>query len=482
MGTVTRAKHQLRTDYKPSGDAVAESAPQRPRVRRRFWLLLVLTVAGGGIAQLISGPVSAGHNNQPAQIAAISPPQATSPVTSVVSVNTAPVSASTYPNKSVAVAGAETTALTVHRGDTLGKLFAKAHLSADDMRAILIVGGETARLKRIHPGQVIAISHDDSGRILSLSMKLDDDHKLEVEKTANGYQTSVADVPTETTLAYAHGVIENSLFDAATRAGLSDPVIMQLIHLFGWDIDFSHDIRSGDSFTVLYQKIRRQDEPITDGPILAAEFVTPGKTYRIARFTDPSGNTDYYTPDGRSVRKELLRAPVAYTRISSGFSMHRMNPILHIVRPHFGVDYAAPMGTPIVAAGDGYIVFRGPKAGFGRCIIIRHGGGFSTLYAHMSRFRSGLHIGSRVQQDQVIGYVGESGEATGPHLHYQIMVDGVPRNPRTVNLPSAEPLLAKYRPVFTRTFTTLLAEMSNGGVTRVASTTGNSTVKANTAH
>jgi len=480
-GIVAKAKHQLRTDYKPSGNAVVGSTPRRPRVRRRFWLLLVLTMTGGGVAQILSGPVSAGHNSH-AQVAISSPLPATSPQASVSNALSSALVASTSPNKPVAVPGAESMTLTVRRGDTLGRLFAKAHLSADDMRAILALGSETARLKRILPGQVITVSHDDDGRIQSLSLKLDDDHKLEVEKAANGYQASVINIPTETTLAYAHGVIENSLFDAATRAGLSDPVIMQLIHLFGWDIDFSHDIRSGDSFTVLYQKIHRQDEPITDGPILAAEFVTPGKTYRIARFTDPSGHTGYYTPDGRNVRKELLRAPVTYTRISSGFSMHRMNPVLHIVRPHYGVDYAAPMGTPIVAAGDGYIVFRGQKEGFGRCIIIRHGGGYSTLYAHMSRFRSGLHVGSRVKQEQVIGYVGESGEATGPHLHYQIMVDSVPRNPRTVKLPSAAPLLAKYRPDFTRTFTTLLAEMSNGGVTRIASTTGNSTVKANTAH
>ena len=482
MGTVTKAKDQLRADYKPSGDADGDSAPRRPRVRRRFWLLLALTVAGGGTFQLVSGPVSAGHSDQAAQVAAISLQQKSSVVAPVGIATSAPLSASTSPNKPVAVPGAETMALTVRRGDTLGKLFAKAHLSADDMRAILAAGGESARLKRIHPGDVIAINHDDSGHILSLSMKLDDDHKLAVEKAAKGYQASVVDIPTETTVAYAHGVIENSLFDAATRAGLSDPVIMQLIHLFGWDIDFSHDIRSGDAFTVLYQKIHRQDEPVTDGPILAAEFVTPGKTYRIARFTDPSGDTDYYTPDGRSVRKALLRAPVFYTRISSGFSLHRMNPILHYIRPHYGVDYAAPTGTPIMAAGDGYIVFRGQKAGFGRCIIIRHGGGYSTLYAHMSRFRSGLHIGSHVKQEQVIGYVGESGEATGPHLHYQIMVNGVPRNPRTVRLPSAEPLLAKYRPEFDRELTTLLAEMSNGGITRIASTANSTTVKANTAH
>ncbi len=482
MGTVTKANTQLRADYKPSATADADSAPRRPRVRRRFWLLLLLTVVGGGIVQLLNGPASAGYNHTAAQVAAISTQQTPAAVASMGIANSAPVSASTSPNASVAAPAAKTIALTVHRGDTLGRLFAKAHLSSDDMRAILAVGGETAQLKRIHPDQVITISHDDNGHILNLSMKLDAAHRLEVEKSADIYQASVADIPRETTVAYAHGVIENSLFDAATRAGLSDPVIMQLIHLFGWDIDFSHDIRSGDSFTVLYQKIHRQDEPVIDGPILATEFVTPGKIYRIARFTDPSGHTDYYTPDGRSVRKALLRAPVAYTRISSGFSLHRMNPVLHIVRPHYGVDYAAPTGTPIVAAGDGYIVFRGPKEGFGRCIIIRHGGGYSTLYAHMSHFRSGLHTGSHVKQDQVIGYVGESGEATGPHLHYQIMVDGVPRNPRTVSLPSAEPLLAQYRPDFTRELTTLLAEMSNGGVTRIASTTTGSTVKANSAH
>lgn len=481
MGTVTAASRQLRVDYKPSGEAYIESV-RRPQVRRRFWLLLVAAVAGGGVFQLFSGPVSAGHDSRVALIAPPAQPAAAPPSAFVQDTNPEPVSAIASATKSVAGAGVETTELMVHRGDTLGRLFAEHHLNSDDMRTILAVGGDTAHLKHIYPGQIITVGHNDSGRILNLSMKLDDAHKLEVEQAATGYQASIAEIPTETTLAYAHGVIENSLFDAATRAGLSDPVIMQLIHLFGWDIDFTHDIRSGDSFTVLYQKIHRQDDAATDGPILAAEFVTPDKTYRIARFTDPSGHTGYYTPDGRNVRKALLRAPLAYTRISSGFSLHRMNPVLHIVRPHYGVDYAAPTGTPIMAAGDGRIVFRGRKEGFGRCIIINHGDGYSTLYAHMSRFRSALHDGSRVKQDQVIGYVGMSGEATGPHLHYEILMDGVPRNPRTVKLPSAKPLLAKYRPDFTRTLSTLLAEMSNGGETRVASTTSNSTGKVSTAH
>jgi murein DD-endopeptidase MepM/ murein hydrolase activator NlpD len=481
VGTVTATSSQLKVDYKPSGEGHAER-PYRPRVRRRFWLLLVLTLAGGGLLQLFSMPLSAGHNGHAAVAAPGSQQLAGLPAIATNSPETAPPVAGSLPIQAAAAAGVESTALTVRRGDTLGRLFAKNHLSTDDMRAILALGGKTLQLKHIYPGMVITIGHDDNGRIFDLGMKLDDGHRLEVKKTAAGYQATVTEIPTDITLAYAHGVIENSLFDAATRAGLSDPVTMQLIHLFGWDIDFAHNIRSGDSFTVLYQKIHRQNEPVIDGPILAAEFMTADKTYRIARYTDPSGHTDYYTPDGRNVRKALLRAPVAYTRISSGFSLHRMNPVLHIVRPHYGVDYAAPTGTPIVAAGDGNIVFRGRKEGFGRCIIIKHGGGYSTLYAHMSHFRSGLHTGSHVKQDQVIGYVGESGEATGPHLHYQIMVDGVPRNPRTVSLPSAKPLPAKYRPEFDRTFNTLLAELSNGAGTRVAGAVAGSAAKANTAH
>ena len=485
MGTVTRAKDQIRADYKPSGTAHSEPLP-RPQVRRRFWALLAVAVTVGVAVQIISGSVNAGHADRVPAIAtakpsSASPPSATAGTQPSI---TFPASTSTTTASNQALPAAITTVLTVRRGDSLGRLFNKAHLSSVDMRAILVLGGVTARLKTIHPGQHITVRHDDSGHILGVSMQLDDDHKLEVLNDNNGYRASVVNIPTEITVAYAHGVIENSLFDAATRAGLADPVIMQLIHLFGWDIDFSHDIRSGDSFTVLYQKIHRQNEPVMDGPILAAEFTTQDKTYRIARFTDPAGHSGYYTPDGRNVRKELLRAPVAYTRISSGFSLHRMNPVLHIVRPHFGVDYAAPMGTPIVAAGDGYIVFRGREEGFGRCITIRHGGGYTTLYAHMSRFRGGLHVGSHVKQDQVIGYVGESGEATGPHLHYQIMLDGVPRNPRTVKLPGATPLLAKYRPEFDRDFNTLLAEMSNGGTMRVANANANAsgTTKANTAH
>ena len=337
------------------------------------------------------------------------------------------------------------------------------------------MGGDTAHLQHIRPGERITVGYANNGRILSLQMPLDDAHGLDVERKGNSFSAGVIGIPVEISVAYGHAVIEHSLFDAATGAGLSDSVTMQLIHLFGWDIDFARDIRSGDSFAVLYQKIHRPGRPVSDGPILAAEFTARGKAYRIVRFTDPAGHTDYYTPGGRSLRKTLLRAPLNYTRISSGFSLHRMNPVLHIIRPHYGVDYAAPTGTPIEAAGDGRIVFLGREEGYGRCVIIKHGGGYSTLYAHMSHFRRGLHPGSRVTQDEIIGYVGMSGEATGPHLHFEIRVDGIPRNPRTVKLPSAHPVLARYRPEFDRTLGVLLAELNSGGEVRVAGNGGSGT-------
>lgn len=469
---------QLRVDYKPSGEGYIHYTPMW-RARRRFWLLLAAAVMGGGVFEFFSLPApNLGQSNSAVSIISKAAPAATAtsapvPVSAQIAANSAPPPLPP---------GAENSKLAVRRGDTLGHLFVRNDLSRADLASIMHLGGVVTQLRNIHSGEIIDVIHDAGGHVLGLSMQVDDAHRLQVQQTASGYRAEVVDIPTETSVAYAHGVIENSLFDAASRAGLADQVTMQLVHLFGWDIDFHHDIRSGDSFSILYQKIHREGQPVTDGPILAAEFTTGGKTYRIVRFTAPDGDSGYYTPDGRSVRKALLRAPVAYTRISSGFSLHRMNPVLHFIRPHYGVDYAAPMGTPIVAAGDGRIVFRGRKEGFGRCIIINNGGGYTTLYAHMSRFRSGQHVGSHVKQDQVIGYVGESGEATGPHLHYQIMVDGVPHNPRTVKLPSAAPVPAVYRPEFTRDLGVLLAQLSNSSETRIATTASSNTAKVVTAH
>lgn len=481
---MTAPASQLKVDYKPSGEPYIHTVRPAPLVRHRYWLLLAGVLAGAGGFQFFSAHAagSPAHDIRAALAAPSSAPAEIATTPDQITATATPASSPAPANAMPAPSG-EITELKVRRGDNLAGLFAEHQLNPGDLHAILALGSPVARLKRIRVGETIRVQHDADGRVLGLSLQLDEAHTLDIRRGTQGYTAQVSDIPTDISLAYGHGVIENSLFDSATRAGLDDPVTMQLIHIFGWDIDFAHDIQSGDSFTVLYQKIHRQGQPVTDGPIVAAEFVTRDKTYRVVRFTDSAGHSNYYTPDGHSVRKTLLRAPIDYTRISSGFSLHRLNPVLHYVRPHYGVDYAAPMGTPIKAAGDGRIAFRGWKTGFGNCIIIDHGGGYSTLYGHMSHFRRGLHAGSHVQQDQVIGYVGETGEATGPHLHYQIMLDGVPRNPRTVKLPNAAPIPVKFRPEFELDANTLLAELSNGGEVRIASAANSgSTGKVGTAH
>jgi murein DD-endopeptidase MepM/ murein hydrolase activator NlpD len=222
---------------------------------------------------------------------------------------------------------------------------------------------------------------------------------------------------------------------------------MDMAGIFEWDIDFIQDVRVGDEFTVIYEELWRDGVKLRDGQIVAAEFVNQGKTFRAARFLDESGRASYYTPEGRSVRKAFIRAPLNFTRISSGFDPSRRHPVLNTIRAHRGVDYAAPTGTPIRAAGDGKVLFRGVQGGYGNMIILQHGSNITTLYGHMSRFGS-ARTGARVNQGDVIGYVGSSGLATGPHLHYEYRVNGVHRNPRTVALPPADPIGAEQQAAF----------------------------------
>ncbi|HSN17674.1 MAG TPA: M23 family metallopeptidase [Gammaproteobacteria bacterium] len=420
-------------DYKPGLKA-------RLRVRRRYWLPFVLVATGALAYQvLIPAPASASFT------AAAAP----SPVPPPVSL-APPVPSLTTADFRVA------------NGDTLAELFDRRNLSASDLAAIISAGHGSDRLKRILPGDVIHVQYTPDAHVQDLRMQYDDAHMLDVARGADGsYGATVSEIPTTVTSAFAHGVIENSLFDAAGRAGLSDSTTMNLIQIFAWDVDFAHDIQSGDSFTVLYQKIQRAGHAVVDGPILAAEFKTGGHDYRVVRYTDPHGVSGYYTPDGKSIRKALMRAPVSFSRISSGFSLHRRHPILGYTRAHQGVDYAAPTGTPIHAAGDGRVVFVGLKGGYGKCIVIDHGGGYATLYGHMSRFKRGMHAGLHVKQEQVIGFVGMTGLATGPHLHFEVHVYGVPRNPRTVVLPNVAPVTTQYLADFDRSSKGLLAQLTD---------------------
>ena len=350
--------------------------------------------------------------------------------------------------------------LEVRPGDTLSGLFSRNALSLDDLNTLMSVGGPTARLRTLMPGDRLALRVSSGGRIIGLSVDIDESRRLEAERVARGYAVRTVEVPLEHRTVVASGTIGSSLYASAADAGLSGPLTMALAGIFGYDIDFLQDLRRGDRFAVLHDEIWRDGTKLRDGPILAAVFENDGRTLRAIRFAPIGERPEYYSADGRSMRKALTRNPVDFARVSSGFSLARLHPILNRVRAHQGVDYAAPTGTPVRAAGDGKIVFRGVRGGYGNVMVIQHGATYSTLYGHLSRFAPGLAVGSRVIQDQLIAFVGATGLATAPHLHYEMLVNGVHRNPRTVDLPDAAPIPTALRPGFQADAARLLRQLA----------------------
>jgi murein DD-endopeptidase MepM/ murein hydrolase activator NlpD len=336
--------------------------------------------------------------------------------------------------------------LLVKRGDTLEVLFRRNGLSLTDLAAMVALPDASAALKILRPGDRLAIAHRD-GQVLSLQREIDEIKLLSIARSESGFAASTIERAVDMRTTTAHGVINSSLFEAGAAAGISDRTTMDMAGIFEWDIDFIQDVRDGDTFTVVYEELWRDGVKLRDGQIVAAEFVNQGKPFRAARFNDASGRAGYYTPEGRSVRKAFIRAPLNFTRISSNFNPNRRHPVLNTIRAHRGVDYAAPTGTPVRAAGDGKVSFRGVQGGYGNTIILQHGGNVTTLYGHLSRFGTARN-GARVNQGDVIGYVGSSGLATGPHLHYEYRVNGAHRNPRTVPLPPADPIAADQQTAF----------------------------------
>lgn len=356
---------------------------------------------------------------------------------------------------------------TIRSGDTLDQLFRKHDLDLGALAAIVALPEAHDYLRLLRPGDELVIEHDGS-QLVSLYRELTFTSALRVSRGESGYVAEILERPVETQSRLAYGRIETSLFQSAAEAGLPDKLIMSLAGIFAWDIDFVLDIRSGDDYYILYEEIYQDGKFVTTGNILAAEFNNNGRTFRAVRYVDAAGRADYYTPEGRSVRKAFIRAPVDFTRISSAFNPNRRHPVLNTLRAHEGVDYAAPAGTPIKAAGDGKIIFRGRKGGYGNCIVIQHGGNITTLYAHMSGFAKSAGLHHRVRQNDVIGYVGSSGLATGPHLHYEYRLNGVHRNPRTVELPEADPIRKEYRADFLARSAPILDELQNYKRTQVA--------------
>ena len=365
----------------------------------------------------------------------------------------------------------EKTEYIVRRNDTLDRIFRQLGLSLSDLSNIRSVDGIREQLDSLRPGDAITLIHD-AGSLVSLSRRISETEVLTVSRETDGFKSTIASTPLEIKQTRASGTIDSSLFVAARGAGVSPELIMHLANdIFGWKIDFALEIQRGDRFDVVYEQKFRDGEYIGDGRILAAGFVNAGSSHRAIYFESTDGKIGgYFAPDGRSMRRQFLRAPLDFTRISSNFNPRRRHPLLNTIRAHKGVDYAAPTGTIIKAAGDGRVDFVGTKGGYGRVVILEHGAGISTLYGHMSRFAKGLGRGQRVAQGQTIGYVGSTGAATGPHLHYEYRLNGVHKNPRTVPLPDAAPIPIAYMPEFQERSGTLLAELDRASAPSVAAT------------
>ena len=344
--------------------------------------------------------------------------------------------------------------LTIKRGDTLDRLFRRNNLNLGHLAMMMDLPDAAPYLKKLIPGDELTIQHNED-KLVSLYREISLTSAVKIDKEESGFSATLIDRPLDIQRKTVSGSIDTSLFESAIASGITDKTVMNLAGIFAWDVDFVLDIRRDDNYSILYEELYQDNEYVGDGEIVAAEFNNNGRTIQAIRYVDKDGRSDYFTPDGQSVRKAFLRAPVDF-RVSSSFNPSRRHPVLKTVRPHRGTDYAAPRGTPIKASGDGKVIFRGVKSGYGNVVILQHGGNITTLYAHMSKFASSVRNGTRVRQGQTIGYVGKTGLVTGVHLHYEYRLNGVHRNSRTVKLPQADPIRAEYRQEFLASLETIL--------------------------
>ena len=338
----------------------------------------------------------------------------------------------------------------IDQGDSLSTLFSKAGLGATELYAIVNADQKGKQLTKIHPGQSIAFNLNAENELQQLRYIKSPTETLLITKNSTDSSYKFAELVREYEIKtrQAQVSIEQSLFLDAKNAGMDDNLIMELATLFGWDIDFSLDIRGGDSFDIVYEELYLDGEKQKNGNILAANFFNQGKRFSAIYYEKVNKEGAYFTENGASVRKEFTRSPVDFARVSSRFNLKRKHPIMHTIRAHKGVDYAASRGTPIKATGDGKVILAGRKGGYGKTVVIKHGQRYTTLYAHLNAYARGIRSGKKVRQGQVIGYVGSTGMATGPHLHYEFRVNGSHRNPLTVKLPRAIPLKGEEKQRF----------------------------------
>jgi len=351
--------------------------------------------------------------------------------------------------------------LEIERGDTVSQIFTRLKLNPRELHQVMGLGEVTKTLNLISPGEELKFFTID-GKLQELIYQIDEINALHIRRENDRFVASKINTNLDKRIAYASATIDQSLYIAAQEAGIPGSLTMELATIFDWNVNFVLDVRPGDRFSVVFEEFYLDGKKISNGKILAAEFINNGKVYRAVRYTDAYGDANYYAPDGTSLRRAFLRNPVDFTRISSKFGK-RMHPKLNRMRNHNGVDFAAPMGTPIKAAGDGKVTFVGKKGGYGNVIILQHGGQYQTLYAHLKSFKRNLSMGDKIKQGQIIGYVGMTGLATGPHLHYEFRINGEHRDPLTVKLPGASPITTASRLDFklnTQGYLTLLDTLS----------------------
>jgi len=331
----------------------------------------------------------------------------------------------------------------IQRGDNLTSLLVRIGISDEEAAQFLRNDRKAEALSRqLVPGKTFSahVTHDGELETLTFPLNGERPNALVIKRTPDGFSANTQALNVEAKISLKSATVQHSLFGAADDAGIPDSIAVQLAEIFGGDIDFHRDLRKGDKFSVVYETASYLGKPVGTQRILAAEFINDGKTYRAFWYQPNHSFGGYYTENGHSLRKAFLRSPLEFSRITSGFSSARYHPVLRETRAHRGIDYGAPTGTRVKSTGDGVVDFVGVQGGYGKVVMVRHPGTRTTVYGHLSGFASGVRKGSRVSQGEVIGFVGATGIATGPHLHYEFRVDGVHRNPLTVALPDATPL------------------------------------------
>jgi len=344
-------------------------------------------------------------------------------------------------------------------GDTITALF-KDHFTPQEIHRLSRQSKEIFPLTGICAGRPYQVCLTD-GNFESFLYEIDEEEQLLIKKGDEGFEIERIPIPYTVETEIVHGRIESSLFTAVANAGEAPELAMRLADIFAWDVDFILDIRQGDSFRALVEKRYREGKPSGYGRILAAQFVNQGKTFNAILFKDGERSAAYYDADGRSLRKAFLKAPLSFTRISSGYTMRRYHPITKTWKSHPAIDYAAPTGTPIKTVGDGTITRIGYTRGNGNFIEIRHVSGYASIYLHMSKFARGMSKGKRLSQGQVIGYVGSTGLATGPHLCFRMRKNGAPINPARIKAPAAPSVSAQNMAEFKAHAAPLLAQLDD---------------------